>query len=294
MGTLVRILFLLTFTLSLSAQMPTPALVGYFQNWSSTSTPYVQLNQIDSRYNVIDVAFALPVNGTDYRMDFIPDQVSPAVFMNQMQGLQASGKKILLSIGGATAPITLSSAMERDSFINSMTRILLNYNFDGIDIDLEGSSVAITGGTISNPTDLPIIRMRDAIQSIMSNYRAAKGKKLLLTFAPETAFVQGGQSAYGGIWGAYLPLLDALRDSTDLIHMQLYNSGTMYGIDGNVYTQGTADFIVAMTEAMIIGFQTQGGFFAGYPPEKVAIGLPACTQAAGYARNTIDGRHRST
>ncbi len=281
MGHLVRIVILLILSTVLQAQLPSPALVGYFQNWSSVSTPYVQLNQIDSRYNVIDVAFALPVNGTDYRMDFVPDQVSPTVFMNQMQAHQAAGKKILLSVGGATAPITLSSTMERDSFINSMTRILLNYNFDGIDIDLEGSSVAITGGTIASPVDASLIRMRDALQSIMGNYRAAKGRKLLLTFAPETAFVQGGQSAYGGIWGAYLPLLDALRDSTDLIHVQLYNSGTMYGIDGNVYTQGTADFIVAMTEAMIVGFQTQGGFFAGYPPEKVAIGLPACTQAAG-------------
>lgn len=281
MGRLVRILLLLIFTGTASAQIPVPALVGYFQNWSSASTPYVSLSQIDPRYNVIDIAFALPVNGTDYRMDFVPDQVSPAVFMSQMQTLQQAGKKIILSIGGATAPVTLNSSLERDSFAASVTRVLLNYNFDGIDIDLEGGSLSVTGGTIANPSDPAIIRMRDAIQTIMVNYYAAKGKKLLLTFAPETAFVQGGQSSYGGIWGAYLPLLDALRDSIDLLHVQLYNSGTMYGIDGNVYTQGTADFIVAMTEAVIQGFQTQGGYFAGFPPEKVAIGLPACSQAAG-------------
>lgn len=281
MGNWLRTILFLFCSYAASAQMPVPALVGYFQNWSSASTSYVQLSQIDSRYNVIDVAFALPTNGTDYRMDFIPDQVSPAVFMNQMQALQSAGKKIILSVGGATAPITLSSTLERDSFAASMTRILLNYNFDGIDIDLEGSSVSLSGGTISNPIDQSTIRMRDAIQSIMAAYRSATGKKLLLTFAPETAFVQGGQSAFGGIWGAYLPLLDALRDSIDLLHVQLYNSGTMYGIDGNVYTQGTADFIVAMTEAVIQGFQTQGGFFAGFPPQKVAVGLPACSQAAG-------------
>jgi chitinase len=55
----------------------------------------------------------------------------------------------------------------------------------------------------------------------------------------------------------------------------------MYGIDGGIYYQGTADFIVAMTEAVITGFNTSGGLFAGLPQEKIAIGLPACNSAGG-------------
>ena len=99
--------------------------------------------------------------------------------------------------------------------------------------------------------------------------------------APETAFVQGGMSSYGSIWGANLPVIQALRDSIEILHVQLYNSGSMYGIDGNIYTQGTADFIVAETEAAIRGFNTAGGLFLGLPASKVAVGLPACTNAAG-------------
>jgi hypothetical protein len=91
----------------------------------------------------------------------------------------------------------------------------------------------------------------------------------------------GQAGAYGGIWGAYLPIIDALRDRLDILQVQLYNSGSMYGIDGGIYTQGTADFIVSQTEALLQGFQTGGGFFAPLPPEKVAIGLPACPLAAG-------------
>ena len=273
--------FLIVGSPHLLAQLPQPALVGYFQNWSSVNTPYVQLSQVDPRYNVIDVAFALPMNGTDYRMQFVPDQVSQQTFISQMQGLQNAGKKVLISIGGATAPITLSNNVERDSFIASMGRILDVYNFDGIDLDFEGSSMSVSGGTIANPVDQPIIRMIYAVQMIMDNYRQSHNKKLLLTLAPETAFIQGGQSSYGGMWGAYLPLVDALRDSIDLLHVQLYNSGSMYGINGVVYNQGTADFIVAMTDAVIQGFNTNGGFFAGFPQEKVAVGLPACSQAAG-------------
>ncbi|MFN6114789.1 MAG: hypothetical protein ACK46C_02800, partial [Flavobacteriales bacterium] len=93
--------------------------------------------------------------------------------------------------------------------------------------------------------------------------------------------VQGGMSAYGGIWGAYLPIIDVLRNRLDILQVQLYNSGSMYGIDGGIYTQGTADFIVSQTEALLQGFTTDGGYFAPLPPEKVAIGRPACPLAAG-------------
>jgi hypothetical protein len=55
----------------------------------------------------------------------------------------------------------------------------------------------------------------------------------------------------------------------------------MYGIDGNIYAQGTADFIVSQTDALIQGFNTAGGFFNGISPEKVAVALPACASAAG-------------
>ncbi|PKP21852.1 MAG: hypothetical protein CVU04_00590 [Bacteroidetes bacterium HGW-Bacteroidetes-20] len=78
-----------------------------------------------------------------------------------------------------------------------------------------------------------------------------------------------------------MPLIHALRNEIDIISVQLYNSGTIYGIDGNIYTQGTADFIVALTEATIQGFNTTGGFFTGLPASKVAVGLPACNSAAG-------------
>ena len=106
--------------------------------------------------------------------------------------------------------------------------------------------------------------------------------------APETAFVHGGQSAYGGIWGAYLPVIYALRDSIDILQVQLYNSGSMYGIDGNIYSQGTADFIVAMTEALVQGFTTAGGIFSGLPASKIAVALPACSNAAGGGFTVAD------
>ena len=278
---LTWIALLLSF-LSARAQLSTPTLLGYWHNWNDASAPYFSPDQSDSRYNSVALAFAIPRNGTDYDMVFTPTQVTEATLKAQIQNMKAQGRKVIISIGGANHPIALNNTTERDVFVNSMLSIINNYGFDGLDIDVEGGSLSVTAGTtIANPTDAAVVNMISAIRSIMQQYRNTLGRKLLLTMAPETAYVQGGMSSYGGVWGAYLPVIHALRDSIDMIHVQLYNSGTMYGIDRRIYTQGTADFIVAMTEAMIQGFQTNGGFFTGLPADKVAVGLPACSNAAG-------------
>ena len=264
------------------AQFPNPALVGYWHNWSDWSAPYIDLTDVDDRYNIINVSFATPQTGTDYQMEFAPDQVTQATLIAQIQTLQSQGKIVNISVGGANAIVALDNTTERDAFINTMTDIINTYGFDGMDIDLEGSSVSITGGTISTPVDAKIINLIEATKQIMLNFRVNNNnKKMYLSMAPETAFVQGGMSAFGGIWGSYLPIIHALSDSLDVLHVQLYNSGSMFGIDGNIYNQGTADFIIAMTEAVIQGFNTSGGFFTGLPPTKVAVGLPACPNAAG-------------
>ena len=265
----------------IQAQIPQKALIGYWHNWNMTEAPYIQLNALDSRYNVIDFAFAVPHAGTDYQMEFIPEIISQTTCKNYIVALQNQGKKIIISIGGATAPISLDNINERNTFITTMNAIIDQYGFDGIDIDLEGSSVMVSGGTIANPIDEKINNLIYAIKQIMKDYHTKYNKSLLLTMAPETAFVQGGMSAFGGIWGAYLPVIHALRDSLSVLHVQLYNSGSMYGIDGNIYNSGNADFIVAMTEAVIKGFSTSGGFFTGLPAHKIAVGLPACPNAAG-------------
>jgi hypothetical protein len=90
------------FPIILNAQIPNPALIGYFQNWQDSNSPYIQLDQIDLRYNIVNVSFAIPQAGTDYIMEFIPDQVPTTTFITQIQALQSAGVKVIISIGGAT------------------------------------------------------------------------------------------------------------------------------------------------------------------------------------------------
>ncbi len=267
--------------LSIGIQAQNPVLIGYWQNWNDSNAPYIPLNQIDSRYNVICVSFAIPTSPSDMNMMFAPDGVSLDALISQIQSLQVQGKKVLLSIGGATTSISLNTIKNRDAFVSSMMGILSTYQFDGIDIDIEHGNSILATGTISNPTSADSMNLIDAINQIKNQYFTTFNTRMMLTLAPETAYVQGGMSAYGGIWGGYLPILDALRNDIDYIHVQLYNSGSIYGIDGGIYNQGTADFIIALTEALLQGFQTAGGYFEGFPASKVVIGLPACPNAAG-------------
>ena len=258
-----------------------PVLIGYWHNWNDSNAPYIPLNQIDSRYSVVCVSFAVPNSPSDMTMNFTPDGVSQSTFISQIQALQTQGKKVLLSIGGANTSISLNNTTNRDLFVNSMSSLLTTYGFDGIDIDIEHGNSILASGTIANPTSADVINLIAAINQIKTNYNATFSSNMMLTFAPETAYVHGGMSAFGGIWGGYLPLIDAFRNDLSYVHVQLYNSGSMYGIDGNIYAQGNADFIVAMTDALIQGFNTAGGFFQGLPSSKVAVGLPACPSAAG-------------
>ena len=258
-----------------------PALLGYWQNWDDPTSPFIPLDQVDPKYNNVIVAFATPINGNEYQIGFTPYNTTQATFITQIQTLQGQGRKVLISIGGEGAPVSITSTAQEAIFVSTVDSIINTYGYDGVDIDFEGTSLSISGGTITAPVDAPEIYLIAALKQIMQDYRAAHGKKLLLTMAPETADVQGGMSAFGGVWGSYLPIINGLKDSLDVLQVQLYNSGTMYGLDGNVYTVGTADFIVAETEAAIKGFTTAGGLYAGLPASKVAVGLPSCVTAAG-------------
>lgn len=279
---IVLIILLLTFASKPNCYSYNQILVGYWHNWEDANVPYIDLESIDSRFDIIEIAFATPVSNQDMTMQFTPEKVTQSEFISKVQSLKNKDKKVVLSIGGANTSIDLTTSQNKTNFINSLNSLLETYSFDGIDIDIEhGNSILITGGSISSPTNVAQINLIDAIKQIMINYRSKFSKKMYLTMAPETAYVQGGQSGFGSIWGGYLPIIHALSDSLDILQVQLYNSGSMYGIDGNIYTQGTADFIIAMTEAAIKGFNTNGGRFNGIPASKVTVGLPASSSAAG-------------
>lgn len=279
------LLFLCLFSI---AQFPNPAIVGYWENWNGTK--FVALKDIDPRYNVIHVSFASAKAGTDYDLEFVqPSNYTVSKFKSEMAALQSDGKKVFISLGGQNDPMTLDSDSEKDAFISSVNAIVDDWGFDGIDIDFEGTSMHFTDINVSAPGDPKQQRLIAAIQAILANHQTTHGERLLLTMAPETIYVQGALSKWAGNYrGAYLPIIEALSDDIDMINVQLYNSGNMFGVDGasgGEFSQATPDFLVAMTEALIRGFvAVEGrGTYSGIEASKVGIGLPGC---AGWGYTT--------
>jgi chitinase len=278
------------------AQLPSNVLVGYHENWNT-----LKISQAHANYNVICLAFALPVNapsvGYDLRYTLPAGYSTVAQMKTDIDLVHSQGKVVLLSIGGATGPIMLTSAAQQTTFENSINTIFATYGnkIDGIDMDLETSSMAFGAWTMSSPAAAQT-RMVNAMKNVMATYQATNGKKMILTMAPEVIYLTGGFSTWQVAnvnGGAFLPILDGLRAEFDLIHMQLYNAG---GASGGVYAwnnvlyydNGTMDFALAMNESIVKGFTCVSGkgVFAGIPASKIAFGFPATssgsTAGTGY------------
>ena len=258
-------------------------LVGYWHNFNNGSTT-PRLSEVSRDWDVVNVAFAEPVGGAS-NMVFTPYEIyngNVQAFKDDVALLKSRGQKVLISIGGANARVELNNDQEREEFIQSMTNIINTYGFNGLDIDLEGSSLSLQVGDndYRNPTTPKVRNLIAATKVIRNNVGA---DQFILSMAPETAYVQGGYGQYGGIWGAYLPVIHGLRNEMNYLHVQHYNTGSMFGRNGQIWTPATADFHAALMEMLITGFpiaQT-GQTFEGLRPDQVAIGLPATPAAAG-------------
>jgi chitinase len=263
-------------------QLPRRVLVGYWHNFDNGSG-FIRLRDVSRDFDVIDVAFGEPAPGSRSTIQFVPDaHTSVAEMQADIAQLKSEGKKVLLSIGGANGLVELLTETDRQNFINSVSNVVTQYGFNGIDIDFEGGSVVLNGGDVDfrNPTTPKIRNLISATRAIADRF----GAGFILSMAPETFFVQVGFQAYGNAAGAYLPVIHGLRDKLTFIHVQHYNTGTVAALDGQVYGSGTADFQVAMAEMLLQGFPVAGNpnlFFPALREDQVAIGLPASTQAAG-------------
>lgn len=285
------LLFLISLLPSISAKAATTdnskLLVGYWHNFDN-GTGIIKLRDVSTKFDVITVAFG-ETAGDRCTLEFTPCYGTDADFKADVAYLKSQGKKVVLSIGGQNGVVLVPDKTSKDKFINSTIALIDKYGFDGIDIDLE-SGISLNGGDtdFKNPTTPQLVNLIDAIRTIRNHY----GNGFVLTMAPETAYVQGGLTAYGNIWGAYLPIIYNLRDILTFIHVQHYNTGGLTCLDGANYQPGTADFHVAMTEMLLQGFPVNNNpnnMFPALREDQVMIGIPACPSAApsgGYTNPT--------
>ncbi|MFI0999012.1 chitinase [Streptomyces galbus] len=238
--------------------LPKHAVTGYWQNFNNGATVQ-KISDVPAQYDIIAVAFA-DATTTPGAVSFTLDSAglggyTADQFKADIKAKQAAGKKVIVSVGGQNGTVSVSDPTSAANFANSVYSVMQTYGFDGVDIDLENGI---------NPT-----YMTQALRSLA----AKAGPSLIITMAPQTIDMQSTSAGY------FQTALN-IKDILTVVNMQYYNSGSMLGCDGKVYSQGTVDFLTALACIQLEG---------GLAPSQVGLGLPASTRGAGsgYVSPTV-------
>jgi chitinase len=286
-----------TIVISNSSFTPLPkhVVVGYWQAWNNTSAPFMYMKSlIGTKFNVVNYSFIetnlsdgyTPILTTYDNAYLTNGTFDPALLKQDIKALKDAGIPVLASIGGQNGHVLLTTLAQKNTFVQGIYKIIDQYGFDGLDLDFEGGSMNFGAGTIpdfsyatiSNGKYPKLQYIIDAIKEIKAHY----GPGFHISAAPEVYYVQVGYGNYSDIVGSFLAVLDNIRPELDYLHVQLYNTGSVNGLDGKAYSQATPDFIVAMCDMLLKGFNvaSTGIHFNALKQEQVAVGLPSCTSAA--------------
>lgn len=230
--------------------LPKHAVTGYWQNFNNGAAVQ-KISDVPSQYDIIAVSFA-DATATPGAVTFTLDSAglngyTVDQFKADVRAKQAAGKKVIISIGGERGTVAVNDSASAANFANSVHSLMQTYGFDGVDIDLENG--------------LNATYMTQALRSLSSK----AGSSLIITMAPQTIDMQSTSNAY------FQTALN-VKDILTVVNMQYYNSGSMLGCDGKVYSQGSVDFLTALACIQLEG---------GLAPSQVGLGVPASTRGAG-------------
>ncbi|MFJ2767646.1 chitinase [Streptomyces sp. NPDC087300] len=230
--------------------VPKHAVTGYWQNFDN-GAQVQKLADVQDEYDIVAVAFA-DATATQGQITFNLDSAGLGgytvdQFKADIKAKQAAGKSVIISVGGEKGAVAVNDAASAAAFADSAYELMQEYGFDGVDIDLENG--------------LNSTYMTQALKSLGSK----AGSGFVLTMAPQTIDMQSPSNEY-------FKTALAVKDILTVVNMQYYNSGSMLGCDGKVYSQGTVDFLTGLACIQLEN---------GLAPSQVGIGVPASSRAAG-------------
>jgi chitinase len=250
-------------------------LIGYWAGYGAAGSTF-PLREISPQWDVIIVAFSTPdKNAPEGTMQFhTPAGLDPEQFKSDIAYLKSQGKKVMISLGGGGQHFTLADPKRVPNYVSSVTRIVTEYGFDGIDIDFESPSLSIEPGDtdFEHPSTPSIVNLISALRQLRDHF----GPRFMISLVPEGTQIPAGYPSYGGQFGSYLAITYAIRDILSFIDVQDYNTPPLEGLDGEIYQAGSVDYHAAMTELLLQGFNVGGDpkhFFPPMPADKVAVGF---------------------
>jgi chitinase len=252
-------------------------LIGYWtgSRFSGISTPF-PLHEVAPQWDIILVAFAMPdKTAPEGTLHFrVPRGIDPDQLKADIAALKSQGRKVMISLGGGGEYFKLDDARDIPNFVSSVTSIVSEYGFDGVDIDFEAPSLVLAPGDtdFKHPTTPSIVNLITGLRQLREHF----GPGFMISLVPEGTQIPGGYASYGGQFGSYLPIAYALRDILSFVDAQDYNTPPLQGLDGEIYQSNSVDYHAAMTELLLHGFNVGGNpahFFPPLPPSKVAVGF---------------------
>lgn len=216
------------------------AICGYWCNYiSSDDFVPMKLSDIPDYYEVINVAFARSDGNKNGAIKFeLNEYLSETLnysneeFKKDIIDLQNKNKKVILSIGGSNDKnINITNEDEALNFANSVIEKINEYNFNGIDIDIENGNIETK-------------YFEDAIMKISDNYAS----NLFITIN-SSATEMRSTNVNNGIDNIWYRISKDLKDILALISIRYYNSGMQRGFDyEQIYSreQGHISFITAL------------------------------------------------
>jgi len=250
-------------------------LIGYWVGYGAAGTLF-PLRDVSPQWDIIIVAFAAPdKNAPEGTLQFhTPAGYTAEQFKADVAYLKSRGKKVMISLGGGGEYFTLADPKRVSDFVSSVTRIVTEYGFDGIDLDFESPSLVLQPGDADfrHPTTPSIVNLISGLRQLRQHF----GPGFMISLVPEGTQLPAGYPSYGGQFGSYLPIAYAIREILSFIDVQDYNTPPLEALDGEIYQLGPVDYHAAMTELLLRGFNVGGDpnqFFPPMPAGQVAVGF---------------------
>ena len=259
-------------------------------NGTNIQTDAVSLDKIPTAYNVIIVSFLIDYNGQFQLQNFnidpntkekIPGPWSYDDIKKFIEAAHKKGQKVTVSLGGALGdtPITQDNV---NDFIEQTEKIVSEFKFDGLDLDLESGAVSASDF--------------DAMKKALLSFRKKFGQDFILSMVPEFPVVKT-DSVYG-------KLIEDKDINFTYISLQYYNQyGDGVNTDNDIFNSwyvsasSAKDNLPLFISAVTWAFATPEGNklnqFPYIPADKLVIALPSAVGAAGNMATTEDIRKQA-
>ena len=273
-------------SVTLDKKTPPPpsgkVLSGYWYGWNNP----VAISDINPLYNLIDIAFYNTPSSSSSLPALNPNIINNKVAVKAgIKKQQAAGHKVVLSLGGAL-DFTAINAGNVKQFESNTLKIMNDYGFNGIDIDLEGGPARDQGNAQYIPEALKYLKTE-------------LGSNFIITAAPEFPNLRGGSDP-----SIYPALIKSLGNDLTYLQPQIYNQGrdginvsssdqtkfhlpSSYLAESN--TQFHAQFLYLIMKYLSTADPSDPNFAVKVDPAKLLIGLPATKLAAstGYTEPAV-------